>query len=269
VTRPLPRVATLWAAALAVLFLIVAVPAAAEPKYPDLTGRVVDAANVLSPATEAQLSGKLQALEERTTRQLVVVTVPDLQDYAIEDYGVGLLRHWGIGQKGTNNGALFIVAPKDRKVRVEVGYGLEDVLTDALSSVILQRSVLPKFRSGDVEGGVVAGTDELIGQLTLDAPEAKARVSAAAQQPAKRGFSPDNLIPLIIVFFVIMSIFGAGGRRRRRGGALDWILPVLIASSSSRGSSWGGGGGSSWGGGGGGFSGGGGSGGGGGASGSW
>ncbi|HZZ34931.1 MAG TPA: TPM domain-containing protein [Caulobacteraceae bacterium] len=247
-------------------------PAFADPKFPELTGRVVDDAHVLKPETKAALEAKLQALEEKTTRQLVVVTLPDLQGYAVEDYGYQLLRHWGIGQKATNNGALFIVAPSERKVRIEVGYGLEGVLTDALSSVILQRAVLPKFRAGDVEGGVVAGTDAIIEQLSLDAPQAQARVAQAAKPPARHGGNPlGGIIPLIVIFFILASIFRGG---RRGGGALGWILPALILSSASRrgggwggGSSWGGGGGD-WGGGGG-FSGGGGSGGGGGASGSW
>ena len=113
--------------------------APAGPQFPALTGRVVDDAHVLSPQQQADLTAKLAALEQQTTRQLVVVTLPSLGGYDIEDYGNQLLRHWGIGQKATNNGAVFIVVPSEHKVRIEVGYGLEDVLTDALSSVILQR----------------------------------------------------------------------------------------------------------------------------------
>ena len=145
------------------LFLaFLALPAVAAPTFPALTGRVVDDAHVLSPATAAGLDQKLADLEAKTGRQLVVVTLPSLQGYDIADYGYQLGRAWGIGQKGQNNGVLFIVAPTEHKVRIEVGYGLEPILTDALSSVILQNEVLPKFRSGDVEGGVVAGTDALV-----------------------------------------------------------------------------------------------------------
>ena len=107
----------------------------------------------------------------------MVVTLPDLQGYDIEDYGYQLGRAWGIGQKGQNNGALFIVVPSEHKVRIEVGYGLEPVLTDALSSVILQEQVLPKFRTGDIEGGVVAGTDAIIQQLSLDQAQRQANVA--------------------------------------------------------------------------------------------
>ena len=112
---------------------------------------------MLSPATTADLTGKLADLEAKTGRQVVVVTLPGLQGYDIADYGYQLGRYWGIGQKGQNNGVLFIVVPTEHKVRIEVGYGLEPILTDALSSVILQEQVLPKFRAGDVEGGVGGG----------------------------------------------------------------------------------------------------------------
>ena len=141
------------------LLLFVGAPALAAPTFPPLTGRVVDDAHVLSPQTQADLTAKLAALEQTNSRQLVVVTLPTLGGDEIDDYGYRLLRAWGIGQKGTNNGALFIVVPSEHKVRVEVGYGLEGVLTDALSSVILQRAVLPKFRAGDVQGGIVDGTE--------------------------------------------------------------------------------------------------------------
>src|SRR4051812_30412433 len=139
----------------AVLALLVAItalasPALAAPKFPALSGRVVDEANVLSAATEAQLTDKLAGLEQSTGRQLVVVTVPSLQGDEIEDFGYQLGRAWGIGGKANNDGALLIVAPSEHKVRIEVGYGLEGVLTDALSSSILQQAVLPRFRSGGI-----------------------------------------------------------------------------------------------------------------------
>src|SRR5215469_7488172 len=174
---------------LAVLFafLCLVLPlqtAEAAPKFPTLTGRVVDDAHILSQQTRDDLDQKLAALEAKTSRQLVVVTLPSLQGYEISDYGYQLLRAWGIGQKQTNNGAIFIVAPNERKVRVEVGYGLEGVLTDALSSVILQREVLPRFRQGDMQGGVVAGTRALVEQLGLDTSTAEQKAAQAAQQQA-------------------------------------------------------------------------------------
>jgi uncharacterized protein len=253
------------AATLTVLAVIaLALPALAATTFPKLTGRVVDDAHMLSPATAASLTQKLQTLETQSGRQLVVVTVPSLQGLEIEDYGYRLGRAWGIGDAKTDSGALLIVAPSERKVRIEVGYGLEGVVTDALSSVILQSAVLPKFRDGDMEGGVVAGTDALIQQLALPDDQARAVVQQAAAPKPNKGF-PIGAIP-VVFFGVIILMALLGGRRRRRGlaGALPWIL---AAGSSS----WGGGGGGGWsgGGGGGGFSGGGGSFGGGGSSGSW
>jgi len=252
------------AGALALLILVFHAPAWGAPQFPPLTGRVVDDAHVLSPQVQADLTAKLAALEAKTSRQLVVVTLPSLGGYAIEDYGYQLLRHWGIGQKATNNGVLFIVVPSEHKVRVEVGYGLEPVLTDALSSVILQSAVLPKFRSGDVQGGIVDGTNALVDQLSLDtsSAEAKAAQASATAATPSRHVSPFGLIiPLVFLFFLISSIFRSG-----RGGGMGWLLPMMILSSGRGGGGGFGGGGF---GGGGGFSGGGGSGGGGGASGGW
>ena len=164
--------------------------AAAAPTFPALTGRVVDDAHVLSTQTQADLTAKLAALEQKNGDQLVVVTLPSLQGDEIEDYGYQLGRAWGIGQKGKDNGVLFIVAPNEKKVRIEVGYGLEGVMTDALSSVILQRTVLPKFRDGDVEGGVVAGTNAIVSQLGLDPAQAQANAQAAEQAPGQRRPNP-------------------------------------------------------------------------------
>jgi uncharacterized protein len=252
----------LRAAVASFLLLFLAVPAVAAPAFPALTGRVVDDAHVLSDQARAQLTQKLEDLESRTTRQLVVVTLPSLQGYEIADYGYQLGRAWGIGQKNANNGVLFIVVPSEHKVRIEVGYGLEPILTDALSSVILEREVLPKFRDGDVEAGVVAGTDAIIEQLTLDAPKAKARVAAAEQEHTGPHINP---LIVLLIFFFVLSIM----RRVFRGTGASglWLLPFLF---SGGGGGWQGRGGFGGGGfGGGGFSGGGGSFGGGGASGSW
>ena len=229
--------------------------ATAAPKFPALTGRVVDDAHVLNDATKQDLTEKLQALEQKTSRQLVVVTVPSLGGYEISDYGYQLGRAWAIGQKTLNNGALFIIAPTEHKTRIEVGYGLEPILTDAFSSVIIQTQVLPKFKGGDFNGGVEAGTDALIQQLSLDTSTAEKRAAAAEQQlqNGDKGQSPP--LAVIIIFlvgaFIFFHFFGGW-----------WLLPLLFSGG-------GGGGRGGWGGGGGGFSGGGGSFGGGGASGSW
>lgn len=259
-TSPVARV-TMWLLMLAAVLF--ALPALADPKFPPLSGRVVDEAQVLSPAVERDLSDKLEALEGRTGRQLVVATVSSLQGYPIEDYGYRLGRTWGIGDKDKDDGAILLVAPNDRQVRIEVGYGLEPVLTDALSSVIIQSAILPRFRDGDISGGIVAGADAMAEQLGLPPEEAQARVAEAArpERHAARGSPLVGLLILLFVIFVFSSLFR--GRRGGLGSALPWI--ILNALTSGGRSSGGGG----WGGGGGGFSGGGGSFGGGGSSGRW
>ncbi len=231
--------------------------ATAAPQFPTLTGRVVDDAHILSDTTRRDLTGKLAALEEKTSRQLVVVTVPSLQGYEISDYGYQLGRAWGIGQKKLNNGVLFIIAPNEHRTRIEVGYGLEPILTDALSSVIIQTKVLPAFRNGEFDAGVTAGTDALIEQLSLDTSTAERRAAAAEHQLARQGNGGppvSAVIIFIVIVFIFLRIFGGWG-----------ALPFLFMGG---GGGWGGSGRGGWGGGGG-FGGGGGSFGGGGASGSW
>jgi uncharacterized protein len=242
-------------------FLVLLTPAWAAPKFPALTGRVVDDAGILSSDTKAGLTEKLAALEQKTSRQLVVVTLPSLQGYEISDYGYQLGRAWGIGQAKLNNGILFIVAPNEHKTRIEVGYGLEPIITDAFSSVVIQSQVLPKFRSNDFNGGVQAGVNALIEQLSLEPSEAEKR-AAAAQQQLQRGGHDDGggglvgFLVILFIFIAIARVFGGWG-----------LLPFLFMGGG-RGGGWSGGGGGGWSGGGG-FGGGGGGFGGGGSSGSW
>jgi uncharacterized protein len=246
--------------------------------FPKLTGRVVDTASLLSPEQAAQITAMSEATEQATGRQLVVATISDLQGYPIEDYGYRLGREWQIGQSEANNGIILLVAPNDRKVRIEVGYGLEPVVTDALSQQIIDREILPRFRQGDMGGGIVAGASAINEQLKLplEAAEARAKQLIDAGKQRKRGGGGGGLAIfwIIILLFVVLPIVigAARGKKYRRGRA-----PVVIWGpgwGSGGSSGWGGGGsswsgGSSWGGGGGGFSGGGGSFGGGGASGGW
>ena len=253
-----------WGAArLAVLVLFVWAGAAlAAPTFPPLTGRVVDDAGILSPQAEAQLTQELANLETQTGRQLVVATLPDLQGYEIEDYGYQLLRTWGIGSKERNDGAILIVAPSERKVRIEVGYGLEPVLTDALSSLIINQRIIPAFKEGRLEEGVVDGTQAIVQQLSL--PDDEARAAVAKAQESSQGEGGDGFGTIVVIFIIFWLLSGVFGGRRR--GSL-WWLPLILGSGGGGGGrgGWSGGGGF----GGGGFSGGGGSGGGGGASGSW
>jgi uncharacterized protein len=260
---------------LALLLAVLWIAPAQAQRFPQLTGRVVDQANLLSPADEAALTAKLEAVERASSRQLVVATVPDLQGYPIEDYGYRLGRAWGIGQREINNGVILLVAPNERRVRIEVGYGLEPVITDALSGQIIRDRITPRFKAGDYPGGINAGADALIQQMQAPPEEAERRVLEAQQQQQAQaqsaGRGGGSIFPLIfwgfVIFFVIIPMFRGGrrGRRyRRRGG-----FPVVIWGPGM-GGGWGSGGGFGGGGGGfGGFGGGGGSFGGGGASGGW
>ena len=273
VSRPLQtgRLATLLFAVMATVWLAFGQAAAAQGsadvRFPALAGRVVDQAGLLTPAKETELTGRLEALERDTTDQLVVVTVASLQGLEIEDYGYRLGRAWGIGQAETDNGVLLIVAPNERKVRIEVGYGLEPILTDGLSALIIHNEILPSFREGHFERGIEQGVTAIEAQLRLDPAEAQARAAAAARPKANVPVGPIIMIG-VILFLMFIGMIGAlsrGGRRRRGSG----VAPILIwaASEALRSSGRGRGSGSSWGGGG--FGGGGGGFGGGGASGGW
>ena len=244
---------------------------ASDPAFPELTGRVVDGAGLLTPGQQAALTTSLASLENRSTDQVVVVTVPSLQGYPIEDYANRLFRHWQIGQKNKNNGILLVVAPTERKVRIEVGYGLEPIITDGLSSNIVQNRILPVFRRGDFAGGIMAGVKDIEDSLLGDPEEVKKRAAGGGRQDSNQSNWADWL-PLLfwlaIVLFIVWNNYramkyGAVGSGGRRGGGVI-IIPGGLGGSGS----WGGGGGGGWSGGGG-FGGGGGSSGGGGASGGW
>jgi uncharacterized protein len=236
-------------------------PVKAEPTFPELTGRVVDDAKLLSDADKQALSADLKALEDKSSDQVVVVTLPSLQGYAIEDYGYQLGRHWGIGTKQLSNGVLLIVAPNERKVRIEVGRGLEPILTDALSKIIIENAILPRFRAGDFAAGIKDGVHDITLALTGDAAEleerAKARHDAASPTIDWVMVIFWGLIILWFIWVMWRNAQQPGVRGRQGWG------PVFIPGPGWGGSSGGG----DWGGGG--FSGGGGGFGGGGASGGW
>lgn len=228
--------------------------AASEPKFPPLTGRVVDQAGILSEATEAKLTRALEDFERDTKRQMVVVTVPDLQGFPIEDFGYRLGRAWGIGEKGKNTGAILLVAPKQREVRIEVGYGLEGELTDAKSRQIIEQTILPHFRASDFNAGVTTGTLAILRALGWQG----AGPAPQAAQPARR---QDSLASFLLPFGIFfLFVFLANRQRRGRGGVFRRGGPFMIGGLGSGG--FGGRGGGGFGGGGGSF-------GGGGASGRW
>lgn len=239
--------------------------ASADPSFPALTGRVVDDANLLSAADREQITADLKALEDKSSDQVVVVTLPSLQGYTIEDYGYRLGRAWGIGTKQLSNGVLLIVAPNERKVRIEVGYGLEPILTDALSKVIIDNAILPRFRSGDYAAGIKDGVHDISAALTGDAAELAERAKARhdADNPALDWYAVFFWIFILLLFIWMMS------PRRMRGYRSGYGSGPIFLPGPGWGGSGGGGGWSSGGGDGGGFSGGGGSFGGGGASGGW
>jgi uncharacterized protein len=234
-------------------------PAAAEPVFPGLTGRVVDEADILTPQDEQALSAELEALEAKSSDQLVVVTLPSLQGHTIEDFGYRLGRHWGIGTAELSNGVLLIVAANERKVRIEVGYGLEGVLTDALSSIIIQNAILPRFREGDFPAGIKDGVRDIALVLTGDATEVeeRARFRQDADEPAIDGFT--IMLWTFIALWVAYSLYQSNARispagRRRSGtgrssGGSSWSSGSSRSSGgfSGRGGSFGGGGSSgSW-----------------------
>ncbi len=253
--------------------------ALAAPNYPELTGQIIDNANLLNAEDRAAVLAELQSLEGKSTDQVAVVTVKSLDGYAIEDYGIGLARKWQIGQRDKDNGILLIVAPNERKVRIEVGRRLEPVMTDTMSKIIITNAMLPKFRRGDYSGGIRDGVRDIKDVLLGDAEAVKDRAKGG-RTPAN---DPTAIIHLIIFAAIIALIFWQmkkaadaqrqweqnltpderrrlhRERRRNRGNGNVIVIP---GGSGDWGGGWSGGSGGGWSGGGGSF-------GGGGASGDW
>jgi uncharacterized protein len=246
---------------LAAFFIVLSCAAASAqaPSFPALSGRVVDDAGILDLQTEALLEQKSADLEAKTSNQLVVVTLKSLQGQDIADYGYRLGRHWGIGRQDKNNGVLLIVAPNERRVRIEVGYGLEGSLTDAVTRLIIENAILPRFRANDFAGGVTRGVDDIIAVLSGQAAEYKQRAAKRPDASAPAIDLGTLILFLVIAFLIIRSLSRSRFAPARQRGL--WGTPPILFPGS--GGSWGSG--SS----GGGFSGGGGSFGGGGASGRW
>lgn len=273
--------ALLIALSLVVTALAFAPAWAADPKFPVLTGRVVDDANIIPEETEGELIAQLEALEAKSSDQLVVVTVPSLQGFEIEEYGYKLGRAWQIGQgERLNNGVILLIAPNERKVRIEVGYGLEGILTDYFTSQIIRDTIVPAFKAGDMPGGIVAGTAAIEQILTSDPAELQARAARGLKAEAKQTRGDPIAVMIVLAFLIfwiwIMIANSQRTRFRRRSawGSGPIILHDWDDDDDDRrgGGGFGGFGGGGFGGGGfggGGFSGGGGSFGGGGASGSW
>ena len=175
----------------------IAFGAALALTIPVLSGRVVDEAKLLTPAEIASLTTSLADLESRTNEQFVVVTLRSLQGTTIEDFGYHLGRQWKIGQKGENSGVLLIVAAAERKVRIEVGYGLEHKLTDAVSKAIIEREIVPAFRIGDYAGGIENGTAEIVRILSSSVMGAN---DSDNQKSASRDVADPTIVWLVILF---------------------------------------------------------------------
>ena len=243
---------------------------ASAQSFPALTGPVVDQANVIPADVEARIGQKLVALKTQSQRQLQVVTVASLEDYDIADYANRLFRSWQLGDKERNDGVMLVVAPNQRRMRIEVGYGMEPIITDGFSFLVINKVITPRFKAGDLPGGIEGGIDALITQMTLP-PEQAAQIAAQAnaQQKSQAKFNPAALVwPLIfLMFFILPMIRRMRGGQNYRSSGLSQVIMWSVLDGMLRGGR--GGGGSDWGGGGGGWGGGGGSSGGGGASGGW
>ena len=233
--------------------------AASAANIPPLTGRVVDQAGLLSDADKISLETRLEDLEAKSGIQLVVATVKSLDGDEIEPYANQMFRAWKLGERTRNNGVLLLVAPSERRVRIEVGYGLEATLTDALSKVIIANAITPRFKSGDFPGGIHRGVDDIVTVLTTDASEWQKRPSLRVDSDPAEGPVNWLVISGILLFVTLMAV-------SRNFRMLVFAMLLSGRSGGGHGGGFGGGfGGASRGG----FSGGGGSSGGGGASGRW
>ncbi|MGL5840024.1 MAG: TPM domain-containing protein [Sphingorhabdus sp.] len=271
----MPRLFAFLAASLFMLWATLA--QAALPARP--ASPVYDGASIIPADTEATIDAKLRALSKDTGKTLIVATVPSLGGEEIEEYAVKLFETWGIGDKEKDEGALILIAPNERRTRIEVGLGSEAVLPDALAGRIIAQQMIPRFKTGDYSGGIASATDAVIEQLRREPTDARAVAAAAERAAAQnrgRGGGDINFGMIvfwlfIFLFFILPLIrsFTRGGRKYRGRHRDDgWGGPVIIWGGG--GDSWGGSSGSSWGGGDGGFGGfGGGISGGGGASGDW
>ncbi|GAB4256814.1 MAG: hypothetical protein Kow0092_03140 [Deferrisomatales bacterium] len=249
--RPLAAAALLWAAAVLVWGAAAALEVPARPQ-----GRVSDFAGLLAPAERARLEARLAEIEAATSNQFAVAIFDSLEGESLEDFSIRLAEAWQVGHKGRDNGLILLVFVRDRKVRIEVGYGLEGAIPDVVAGRVIRDVLAPRFREGDYAGGLLAAVEAL---------DAASRGEFQPLPPTKRrrrspvaGALPFLLFLLVVggLSSVRRSVYLGGRGRRRRPGGFWWIGP-------------GGGFGGGFSGGGGGFSGGGGGFGGGGASGGW
>ncbi len=221
---------------LLILLCLISTYIFAAPSFPSLTDRVIDQANILSLSTESELKNLLSSHENETGNQVVIVTLKSLGGYEIADYGYQLGRHWGIGQEEKDNGVLLIIAPKERKIRIEVGYGLEGTLTDALSSYIINQDIAPYFKQEAYDTGVLNGTKAIIQTLNQEPSEYSPKPERGKQS---MGNSIFTLIPLFFPLIFLGEIFGARKNKKIFGslafsgffGLLAWAISISIIIS--------------------------------------
>lgn len=254
---------------LPVLLLGILSGALSALEVPQLTGRINDNADILSPSAESEIQAYLAAVEQKSGVQIALLTIASLEGDSLEGYSLRVAEKWALGQKGKDNGVLLLVAMAEKKIRIEVGYGLEAVLTDAVSGTIIRNIIVPYFKKGQYGNGVAAGL-KTIGDVT------SGEVSVKQIQSSSSGRTRGSTSPIFFLFFIMAFLLsGMGGvRRGRRRGmsffpALFWGMFLSQGMRGSSRSSGSFGGGFSGGGFSGGFGGGGGGFGGGGASGGW
>ncbi|MDA8935930.1 TPM domain-containing protein [Porticoccaceae bacterium] len=234
--------------ALALLMVTVEVGADQTP-FPKLTGRVVDQAGILSESVEGQLSAAFKRHETQTSNQVVVATINDLGSKTIAQYGYMLGRHWGIGQEGKNNGLILLISKHDRELRIEVGYGLEGLMTDALATSIVHHTIAPFFKRGDFDGGVIAGSNQILEVLSgkkVQLPRVSSR--KPEQNPLLMGLM---IFIFLLVFWGLPLLrihYGHGGSYYPGGslGGFDAFDSFSGGFSGGGGGFGGGGGGGSW-----------------------
>jgi len=221
--------------------------AAQEPHYPAPTGYVVDEAGLLTPETMTRLTAVCDELDTKTQCQIGVAIVRSIAPLEIEDYAVRLFEQWGVGSRTQDEGVLFVVAEQERRVRIEVGYGLEGILPDGRAGSILRSEVVPHLRENDWNAGVAGGVvalARLIAEdrgVTLASLEGEWVPEARAERKAQRRSAIAAIMPLLLAIFLISIL---SGRRRRRGRASlwPWIFFGGFGGGSFRGGGFGSGG---------------------------
>jgi len=184
---------------------------------PFLGGRVNDYAGMLSSSSVSELGWLLRSHEDSTSNQVVILTINTLNGASLEEYSIKVAQTWKLGQKGKDNGVLLLIVKDDRKMRIEVGYGFEGVLTDALSSVIIQSEIIPKFKKGDYDGGIRAGTMAILGVL---------KGTYAPEERSDTRMDLGDMILFLGVFCVVVGLFTLIGIFSK--GPQSWFLYVFL-----------------------------------------